>query len=278
MARVLRAPKFRFKIPKVPRLPRTDEPYEDVFEEMSLQEHLEELRDRIVKAVVAIGVAFIAGVFIAKPILEEIVRAAQVEVGEDGQGGLDIQSPTDPITIYFKIAIYVAIGFAMPVLIYQLIAFLAPGLTRKEKRILFGSLPFVSILFLSGVAYAFFFAVPRAFAFLSSWQSDIFSWDPDSGQVINFYLTLMIGLGAAFQLPVVMFLLAKLNIVSPRKMSLYRRYAFLLILVASAIITPSTDPINMAFVAVPLLLLYEIGIIIARLFAKPLPKEPLAAA
>ena len=91
-------------------------------------------------------------------------------------------------------------------------------------------------------------------------------------------MALIFAFGAAFQLPVVMFLLAKLNIVSPRKMRQYRRYAFLLILVASAIITPSTDPINMAFVAMPLLLLYEIGIVVARLFAKPVPKEPRAAA
>lgn len=277
MARVLRPPKLRFKVPKIPRLPRTDEPYQDVFEEMTLQEHLEELRDRIVKSVVAIGIAFVAGIFIAKPVLDEIVRAAQVEAGEDGSGGgLDIQSPTDPITIYFKIAIYVAIGFAMPVLVYQLIAFLAPGLTRKEKRILFGSLPFVSVLFLAGVSYAFFFAVPRAFDFLSGWLPDIFSWDPDGREVINFYLTLMIGLGAAFQLPVVMFLLAKLNIVSPKRMRQYRRYAFLIILIASAIITPSTDPINMAFVALPLVFLYEIGIVVAQLFARPTRQTPAA--
>jgi sec-independent protein translocase protein TatC len=278
MARVLRTPTFRFKVPKVPRLPKTDEPYEDVFEEMTLQEHLEELRDRIVKSVVAVAVAFIAGIFLARPVLDRIVRSARVETAEGGVGGLDIQSPTDPITIYFKIALYVAIGFAMPVLVYQLIAFLAPGLTRKEKRILFGSLPFVSILFLTGVSYAFFFAVPRAFQFLSSWQSNIFSWDPDSGEVVNFYLTLMIGLGAALQLPVFMFLLAKLNVVSPKKMRSYRKYAFLLILIASAIITPSTDPINMAFVAVPLALLYEGGIIIAQLFARPIRREPRGAA
>jgi sec-independent protein translocase protein TatC len=109
-------------------------------------------------------------------------------------------------------------------------------------------------------------------------MTGIFSWDPDSGEVINFYLTLMIGLGAAFQLPVVMFLLSKLNIVSPKKMSQYRRYAFLIILVASAIITPSTDPINMAFVAMPLTLLYEVGIVVSRLFAKPTRANPPAAA
>lgn len=277
MARVLRAPKFRFKVPKIPRLPRTNEPYEDVFDEMSLQEHLEELRDRIVKSVIAVGIAFIAGIFLANPLLDYIVRNANTLESQGGQGGLDIKSPTDPITIYFKIAIYIAIGFAMPVLIFQLIGFLAPGLTRKEKRILFGSLPFVTLLFVAGVAYAFFFAIPRAFDFLSSWQTDIFSWQPDGQEVINFYLTLMIGLGAAFQLPVVMFLLAKLNIVSPKKMRQHWRYAFMIILVASAIITPSTDPVNMAFVAAPLYLLYEVGIVVSRVFAKPTRKDPRPA-
>jgi sec-independent protein translocase protein TatC len=277
MARQLRIPTFRFKVPKIPRLPKTDEPYEDVFEEMTLQEHLEELRDRIVKSVVSVAVAFIAGIFLARPVLDWIVKSARVETAEGGVGGLDIQSPTDPITIYFKIALYVAIAFAMPVLVYQLIAFLAPGLTRKEKRILFGSLPFVSLLFLAGVAYAFFFAVPRAFQFLSSWQSNIFSWDPDSREVVNFYLTLMIGLGAAFQLPVIMFLLAKLNVVTPKKMSQYRRYAFLIILVVSAIVTPTTDPINLSLVAVPLYILYEGGIVIARIFARPTRERPAGA-
>ena len=271
MARQLRIPTFRFKVPKIPRLPKSDEPYEDVFEEMTLQEHLEELRDRIVKSVVTIAIAFIAGIFIAKPLLDEIVRSARVE-----QNGLDIQSPTDPIFVYFKVAIYVAIGFAMPVLVYQLIAFLAPGLTRKEKRILFGSLPFISILFITGVSYAFFFAIPRALYFLSSWQPGIFNWEPDSNQVISFYLTLMIGLGASFQLPVVMFLLAKLNILSPQKMRQYRKYAFLLILVLSAIVTPTTDPINLTLVAAPLYLLYEVGMVVARIFAKPTRQKPSA--
>ena len=277
MARAMKVPSFRFKVPKIPRLPRTDEPYEDVFDEMTLQEHLEELRSRIVKICISIGIAFIAGVILANQVLKEVVEKANATIGTGGEGGLDIQSPTDPITIYMKIALYIAVGFAMPIIIWHMIGFLAPGLTRKEKRILFSSLPFVSFLFLSGVSYAFFFAVPRAFDFLSSWQKGIFKWDPDGGEVINFYLTLMIGLGIAFQMPVVMFLLSKLNIVSPKRMRQYRKYAMMGILVISAIITPSTDPINMAFVAIPLLALYEIGIIIAQVFGRP-RKTDLATA
>jgi sec-independent protein translocase protein TatC len=267
MARVLKRPNLpALRIPQFPRAPKTDEPYEDVFEEMTLQEHLEELRSRIIKACIAVAVAFIGGLALAGPLLGVIVDKANA----DQNGGLDIKSPTDPITLYMKIALYIAIGFAMPLIIWQLIGFLAPGLTRREKRVLFSSLPFVTLLFVVGVSYAFFFAVPAAFRFLSGWQTDVFSWEPDGGEVIGFYLTVMIGLGIAFQMPVVMFLLAKLNIVGPKRMSQYRKYAALAILVASAIITPSTDPFNMAIVALPLLALYEIGIIIARIFARPM--------
>ncbi|MEA2515678.1 MAG: sec-independent protein translocase protein TatC [Thermomicrobiales bacterium] len=268
MARALRIPKVRVPTPKIPRLPNTNEPYEDVFEEMTLAEHLDELRSRIVKSCVSIAVGFIGGVIFAGPLLRLIVKQAQAE----SEGGFDIRSPTDPISIYFKIALYIAIAFATPVLLWQIIGFLAPGLTRKEKRLLFTSLPFVSLLFVAGSSYAFFFAAPRAFQFLSSFQAGSFQWQPDGPEVISFYLTLMIGLGIAFELPAVMFVIAKLNIVSAKKMSEYRRYAFVLVLVASAIITPSTDPINMAIVAVPLYILYELGLILGRIFTRKKPE------
>jgi sec-independent protein translocase protein TatC len=178
-----------------------------------------------------------------------------------------------------KIALYIAIGIAMPVIIYQFFGFLAPGLTKKEKRILLTSLPFVAFLFIGGALYAFLQAAPRALAFLKSFGSAFFSWDIDGNETINFYLTLMVGLGLTFQLPVVMFLLAKLNIVTPRKMQQFRKYAILVIVVVSAVITPTTDPISLGLVAVPLYLLYEIGIVIAYVFARPKkPIEPTAAA
>lgn len=246
--------------PHLPKLPDPNAP--DVFEEMTLIEHLEELRDRIIKSVLAIAVAFIAGVFLAGPLLKRL----QLEA--NAIGGFDVVSPTDPITLYFKVALYVAIGFALPVLMWQLVGFLLPGLTGKEKRFLILSMPFVIVLFLLGVAYGFFFAAPRALTFLSGFMSDIYEWSPEGNQIVTFYLTLMIGLGLAFQLPIVMFLLAKLGVASPQKMRAFRKYAILILLIVSAVITPSTDPFNMAIVAVPLLVLYEAGIIISMLFAK----------
>jgi sec-independent protein translocase protein TatC len=136
------------------------------------------------------------------------------------------------------------------------------------------SLPFVVILFLLGVAYAFWFAAPRALQFLSSFLPDLYEWTPEGNAVITFFLTLMLGLGLAFQMPVVMFILAKLGIASPQKMRTFRKYAVLILLIASAIITPSTDPFNMAIVFFPLYLLYEAGIIISGLFAR----RPIEAA
>ena len=120
------------------------------------------------------------------------------------------------------------------------------------------------LLFLLGVAYGFFFAAPRALQFLSNFMSDLYEWSPEGQEVITFYLTLMVGLGLAFQLPVVMFILAKLGAVSPQKMRSWRKFAVLVLLMLAAVITPSTDPFNMAIVAVPLLLLYELGVIIAH--------------
>jgi sec-independent protein translocase protein TatC len=229
---------------------------------MTLQEHLTELASRIKKMVFGIIIGFIVGAILVKPILNQITHAAQVDQG------LDIRSPSDPVTIFFRIALYVAVGITLPNIIYQLVAFLAPGLTRKEKRVLFSALPFMSILFVGGVAYAYFFAIPRALAFLSNFLGAYIDWNIDAQETISFYLALMMGLGIAFQLPVIMFVLAKIGVVTPANMRKWRKFAFLGIVVAAAVITPTTDPINLALVVGPLVILYEAGIIISVIFAK----------
>ncbi len=259
MARVIKVPAWKFHIP---RLPQYDPNEPDVFEEMTLQEHLTELASRIKKMVFGIVIGFIIGAILVNPILAQIKEAAQVDQG------LDIRSPSDPVTIFFRIALYVAVGITLPNIIYQLVAFLAPGLTRKEKRVLFTSLPFMSILFIGGVAYAYFFAIPRALAFLSNFLGDYIQWNIDAQETISFYLALMMGLGIAFQLPVIMFVLAKIGIVTPKQMRKWRKFAFLGIVVAAAVITPTTDPVNLALVVLPLTFLYEAGIVISVIFAK----------
>ncbi len=259
MARTIKVPAWKLQIP---RLPKYDPDEPDVFDEMTLQEHLTELASRIKKIVIGIVVCFIIGAILVGPILNQISTAARVEEG------LDIRSPSDPVIIFFRIALYVAIGITLPNIIYQLVAFLAPGLTRKEKRVLFSSLPFMSLLFIGGVSYAYFFAIPRALEFLSGFLSSYIDWNIDAQETIAFYLALMMGLGLAFQLPVIMFVLAKIGIVTPTNMRKWRKFAFLGIVVLAAIITPTTDPINLALVVAPLTVLYEAGIIISVVFAK----------
>ncbi len=262
MAR-MKVPAVKLSKFKVPRLPQVDPDTPDVFEEMTLQEHLIELRDRIMKVCIGVGLAFVIGLILSPRLLDQMRNNANLE-----GTGFDIRSPTEPLTLFFKVALYIAIAIAMPLIVYQLIAFLAPGLTNKEKRLIFMSLPFVSLLFIAGVAYGYFVAAPRALYFLSNFLGDIFSWTPDGNEILSFFLTLMIGLGLSFQLPVIMFVLAKIGIVTPKKMREWRRYAYLCLAILAAVITPSTDPINMAIVAIPLVILYEAGVIISSVFAK----------
>jgi sec-independent protein translocase protein TatC len=175
-----------------------------------------------------------------------------------------VLSPTGGFVIYMKVGLYVGLCLAFPVIFWQLFSFISPGMTRKEKRYVASSLPFVTILFAAGASFAFFFAAPRAFDFLSSFQSNIFKWEPVADDVISFYLTLTLGLGIAFELPALMFLLAKLKIVNSTKQRNFWRIAMILIMVAAAIITPTPDPFNMLIVASPLVLLYIFGLFMAR--------------
>jgi sec-independent protein translocase protein TatC len=134
----------------------------------------------------------------------------------------------------------------------------------------------MSILFVAGVAYAYFFAIPRALAFLSQFLSSYIDWNIDAQETLSFYLALMMGLGIAFQLPVIMFVLAKIGIVTPANMRKWRKFAYLGIVVAGAVITPTTDPINLALVVGPLVVLYEAGIIISMIFAKTSLRSAMA--
>ncbi len=233
----------------------SDEP--DVFEEMTLGEHLMDLRNRIVKMALAVGAAFVAGLFLSKPMLHLIQRQANIEK-------FNILSPTEPFTDFLKMALYIAVVIASPVLLWQLLAFVAPGMTRKEKRYVFMAIPFVIILFVTGAAFAFFVAVPAASQFLSGFGGDLFNYQPQGQEVIRFYQTMMIGLGLSFELPVFMLILSKLKILSWQRQASAWRYAIVLIMVAAAIITPTPDPYNMMLVAIPLVLLYFFGLGLAK--------------
>ena len=244
--------------------PQPNEPEpepEEFYKEMTLQEHLEELRTRLIYALLAIAVGFVIGLALAFPTMRLIIRMSGIE-------RLYAITPTESFITYTKVALYLGIGFAMPMIVYQLVRFLAPGLTRKEKRYLYRALPFVSIMFVAGVVFAFFVLVPRALSFLSHFGGSVFEAQFRAEEVVSFYMTLLLWVGVVFELPVVIFILAKLGIVSAKRLASLRKFAILIIAVAAALITPTPDPFNMFLVAAPMYLLYELGVLLAR-FAKP---------
>jgi sec-independent protein translocase protein TatC len=243
------------------------------FKEMTLGEHLGELQQRLVKTCLVLVPAFLIGFLLAGPLLQYMARQSKTE------GGFQVLNPTGSFTIFMKVALYIAICIAFPMIFYQLFAFIAPGMTRKEKRYVLSSLPFVTFLFLAGASFAFFIAAPKAFNFLSSFQADAFKWDLVADEVISFYMTLMIGMGIAFELPALMFMLAKLKIVNAKKQKGFWRIACILIMIAAAVITPTPDPFNMMIVASPLFLLYGFGLIMAgRAERGREPKDEIVAA
>lgn len=268
MARSIKNFLPKVSIPRtIPKLPdwNSDEPEE--FEEMTLQEHLEEFRDRVIKMMVAIVPAFIIGWIFHKDVLRDIKNKSQAIEGLQTLGAVD------PITISFQISLYIALAITMPVIFYQFVAFLMPGMTRREKKFLFSSMPFVTLLFLLGAWFGYFVAAPKALDFLSGWNSDVLKWEITAQNAVTFFLRLVIGIGIGFQLPIVVFVLTKLGIVKVGQLRKWRKYAYLLLLIAAAIITPTPDPMNMGIVALPLILLYELGIIISAVFGKTVIRD-----
>jgi len=237
--------------------PEPVDPGPETFEEMTLQEHLLELRNRLVYSAIAVAVGFVIGLVFSFRMLNLIERLS-------GVGKLQVLAPMESFVTTMKVALYIGIGFAMPVLVYQIVRFLAPGLTRNEKRYLYRAIPFVFGMFVLGVLFAYFIVIPRGLKFLHGFGSGTFDANFRASEVISFYMTLLLWVGIVFELPVVMYLLAKLRVVTAQMMSGLRKYAVILIMIAAAIITPTPDPFNMFLIAAPMYLLYELGIILAR--------------
>jgi len=234
------------------------EPEEEIFEEMTLQEHLEELRSRLLYSALFVAAGFVVGLALT-------LRVLRIMADMTGRPDFVLISPLEGFSTYMKVALYIGIAVAMPALIYHFVRFLAPGLTRRERRYLYRALPFVTLMFIAGVAFAFFIVIPRGLSFLAGFGGDVFRAEFRAQEVVSFYLTLMLWIGLVFETPVVIFLLAKLDIVTAQRLASLRKYMIIVILVAAAIITPTPDPFNMFMVAAPMYALYEFGILLARL-------------
>jgi sec-independent protein translocase protein TatC len=225
---------------------------------MTIIEHLEELRDRLIKSAIALTVATLFSFVFAKKFLEILIAPM-------GQTLPVSPSPTTTIVVFARVALISGVALAMPVLVYQLISFIAPGLKRQEKRYLYLALPGATLSFVAGAAFAYFVMLPTAIPFLKGFLSDIIEPNWFIDKYISFTTSLLFWVGVSFETPLLIFFLAKLGIVTPEVLSRYRKYAILVIAVLAAVITPTPDPFNMLLVMAPLILLYEIGILLAKL-------------
>ncbi len=223
---------------------------------MPLTEHLRELRDRSIRALIALAVTTIIGSAFAGRFLEILERPLLLKP--------QAITPTETIVVYFKVALILGIALAMPVILYEIIAFLLPGLTRREKQYLFFFVPAGTLLFIAGLLFAAFIALPAALRFLQYFGRSYAEIQWTLSSYVSFVTTVLLWNGLGFQTPLVIFILAKLDIVKYETLRKNWRWAFLIAAILAAIITPTPDPFNMFVVMLPLFFLYLLGVLLAR--------------
>jgi len=234
---------------------------------LSITEHLLELRSRLIKSTIALGV----GIVISFPLAFYIFDILKSRAPSDMN--LVFINVTEMLGTYMKVALYCGIALSLPYLIYQLVMFFAPALGDKEKRYLYLSMPLVVVLFAAGVCFAYFIFLPPALKFLLTFGSDIAQPMITVSNYVSVLVRLLLAVGLVFEIPLVITLLAKLGVVSPQKLAKGRKWAILAAFVLGAIITPTMDPVNQTLIAAPIIVLYELSIWLAKL---AYPKKALA--
>jgi sec-independent protein translocase protein TatC len=233
---------------------------------MSFLEHLDELRTRLIHSLIALVVGFIACWGFRDPIfhfLTQPLRHAFPDIK------FIFTSPSEALLLKMKMAFFVGIFLALPYILYQIWAFVAPGLYPHEKAY---ALPFIlagTVFFLAGAAFGHFYLFPITFGFLGAFGGTDMQFLPKVGEYYTFYSWFLLGLGAVFQLPVVIFVLSRIGLVTPRFLLRNFKWAVLGAFIIAAIITPTPDVVTQSLLAFPMLGLYLLGVAVAWLFGKP---------
>ncbi len=250
--------------PSDPDSPVTTPPQQEGLEfsghEMTLAEHLAELRSRLIK--MSLGV--VAGMVVAFAFIQQIINAYIWLIPPKYQHNLIAITPLEKFGAYMKVAFMAGVALAVPVIVYQIIAFISPGLTRKERRYLLRALPLVSVFFAGGVAFGYYVVLPTALRVLLGWGSDEIGVMLKISDYITFVTRFLLALGVTFLTPFFVYIAIKSGVVSIQKVSSVRRYVFIGILAIAAVLTPTWDPVDLMIVAVPMYLLYELGIVFAK--------------
>jgi len=229
---------------------------------LTLWGHLDELRRRLFRAAIALVVGAGLGFWLTPQILHFLLRP----MGTDKPQAIEL---TEYLSVYFNIALIAGFAIALPVILYEIIMFLLPGLNPKERRYVYILLPSASALFVTGLLFSNFVLLPPALRFLLHWGSDIVTIQPRIGNYVTVVTRLMFWTGIIFETPLIMVFLAKIGVMTYKTFARARRWILIVAFVAGALITPTMDPINQTFVALPIIVLYEIGIWLSWLVARP---------
>lgn len=225
--------------------------------DMTIIEHLLELRTRLVISAIAVVIAILVCLFFWQLIFGWLLAPARQEFPDFR---LSSFSPIDRIQMVFKIGIYGGFLLASPVVIYQFLAFIVPGLTPRERKAIFPGMIGAVLFLMGGMAFAYWVILPASLGFLLDFGSEDIENVIGIQQYMDFVLRVIFWVGLSFELPMVLALLGWLGVVNARQMLKFWRYAIVLCFVVAAIVTPTPDPLTQSLVAGPLLLLYWLGV------------------
>lgn len=233
---------------------------------MTTWAHIGELRKRLFKILIALAVTTIFSFMFAEKLMELLALPI---------GGLDKLisiEVTENISVYMKVSLLAAFILAFPYILYQLMTFILPGLKTQERRWVILSIPFATAFFLAGIAFAYFVMLPTALPFLISFTG--IKTLPRPNNYFNFVTGLLFWIGVCFETPLIIFILARVRIVSASMLAKQWRIALVFIAVLSAVITPTPDPVNMGLLMLPLTILYVSSILFAAIARRGLPEQP----
>jgi sec-independent protein translocase protein TatC len=232
--------------------------------EMSFLDHIEELRWRIIYALIGIVLFTIVAWIFIDPLVEFVL----LKPARDANASLQNLRPFGQLFLYVQVAIIVGIVASLPNIFYQLWQFIAPALKKRERKYILWIVFFSTFCFLAGIAFAYFVMLPLAMKFAAQFGSEAIKNEFSIEEYMSIIISVMLAAGVVFELPMISFFLSKLGILTPSFMRKYRRHAIVIILILSAILTPGADPVSQVILAVPLVLLYEISIFISKLSSK----------
>lgn len=243
-------------------LPETDGTGERVAE-MSFWEHLEELRWRLIKAVIGIA----AGGIVAAIFIDYIMNDFLLSPASKTNPPLVLINlkPYGQLVLYFEVILVCGVILSIPNLFYQLWKFIEPGLLPGERRYISSIVVFSSLCFLIGISFAYFVMLPTALGFFAEFGTQAITNTIAVDEYFSFVISVMLAAGVVFELPMVSFFLSKLGILTPKFMRRYRKHAVIIILILAGILTPSPDITSQLLLGIPLVILYEISIIISKL-------------